>query len=167
MALTDQRRLFVEKYLQTFNASEAARQAGYSEKNVWAAASRLKDDPEIQAAIQKRLAEEAMTSDEVLHHLGELGRGQHADYFNVDKSGTIVSFDFKRAETDKKLNLIQKFKPVRGGQGYELHFHDRLKALELIGKTHKIFTDQVEQSGEIKVTVEYVDTVLEGGNDGT
>lgn len=53
--LTERQKRFVDFYIKTLNASEAARKAGYSKKTAPRTGAENLQKPQIQAAIQKRL----------------------------------------------------------------------------------------------------------------
>lgn len=55
--MTKRHEVFVTEYLKHFNASEAARTAGYSERTAGEQASRLLKDARIKAAIDRRYRE--------------------------------------------------------------------------------------------------------------
>lgn len=75
--LTGKQSVFIEEYLRCWNATEAARVAGYAHPN--------KDGPEnlvkagIADLIKARIAEKAMSADEVLIRLAEHARGSLED----------------------------------------------------------------------------------------
>jgi phage terminase small subunit len=79
MTLSKKRQLFVNEYLKTFNATQAARAAGYSgNDNVMAQRGyELVRNSEIRDIISKRLQESAMSADEVLQRLAEHARSEH------------------------------------------------------------------------------------------
>ena len=85
-----------------------------------------------------------MSADEVIHAIGEIGRASIEDLMDVDENGRL-SFDFKRAQEQKKLHLIKSITPT--AHGIKVEIHDRMKALELMGKHHKLFVDRSEISG--------------------
>jgi len=70
--LTDQRRVFVEEYLECWNATEAARRAEYKHPNKYGPF--LVKLGIVSDLIQRRLAEKAMTADEVLFRLTMMAR---------------------------------------------------------------------------------------------
>ncbi len=77
---TDKQRLFVEHYLRTWNASEAARQAGYKGSFRQIGSENL-SKPAIRAQIEERLAQAVMGANEALARLTEQARGfDPADY---------------------------------------------------------------------------------------
>lgn len=106
MALSNKRRAFIEEYLICWNATEAARKAGYSEHTARSQGQRLLTNVDIQAAIEGRINELSMSADEVIVRLT-----------NIARNGLTSS---------------------------RLRPSDVLRALELIGKSHALFTDRVE-----------------------
>jgi len=138
-----------------FNGRQAARAAGYSEKRLDVEPSELLKHPEIAALIKERLAETAMGAHEVQQRLAEIARGEYADFIETDPSGYIVRFDFAAAKKAGKLHLVKKFEATEGG--YKVEYHDPLKALQMLGKAHGLFTDKVEQSGSIEIKLTYDD----------
>lgn len=80
MKLTEKQRRFVDYYIETGNASEAARRAGYSEKTAgWIGQENLQK-PTIKAAIDARLREledkRIAKADEVMQFLTSTLRGE-------------------------------------------------------------------------------------------
>lgn len=71
---------FVDYYIQTANASKAARMAGYSAKTAYSIGQENLNKPEISEAIEKRLAElktaRTVELQEVLEHLSAVLRGE-------------------------------------------------------------------------------------------
>jgi phage terminase small subunit len=74
MALSNKQRKFINEYLQCFNATEAARLAGYSPKTARAIGAENLTKPDIAAEIEKALNESAMSASEVLMRLAEQAR---------------------------------------------------------------------------------------------
>lgn len=143
MALTPQRRRFVEEYLACWCAAEAARRAGYSARGHSAGTlgyRQLKRD-DVQALIRQRIAEKAMTADEVLLRLAEQARGEQAEYLRGD--GTV---DLERLLADGKGHLVKGTKWTQRGD-LVVEFHDGQRALELIGRHLALFVDRQELAG--------------------
>lgn len=84
--LTRKQRVFVAEYIQCWNASEAARRAGYSEKTAYAIGSELLRKPEIKAVIDACLAEIQMGADEAKARNTEYGRAYMGMFFKVSDS---------------------------------------------------------------------------------
>lgn len=90
MKLTPRQKDFCEYYLQTGNAAEAARKAGYSEKTARVIGPENLSKPAISEYITKRRAEmdKALIadSDEVLRFYSAVMRGEVRDQFGLEAS---------------------------------------------------------------------------------
>lgn len=84
--LSDKQKVFVEHYLRTWNATEAARAAGY-EQPACSGYENLRK-PQIIALIEARLAEVKILTNEVLARTESQMRGNMADFlrFEVEPS---------------------------------------------------------------------------------
>jgi len=100
MTLTTKQQAFVEHYLRSWNASQAARDAGYSEKSARLIGSENLTKPDIQAAIEARLAELKMSADEVLARLADQARGSMADFLRVDEEEITLSWSLLKVPTN-------------------------------------------------------------------
>lgn len=129
MTLTEQQEAFKDAYLETHNATEAARLAGYSHPNKQG--YRLLNHPEIKAAIVEEEKDRA-----VAH--------------GVDQEwllGKLVDMYYVATATVKpKLNSKtgKAIKDDEGNPVYTINHGAALKALELIGKYLGVFKDSVE-----------------------
>lgn len=88
--LTSKQTAFAEYYLQCGNASEAARNAGYSRKYTNTNASKLLQNTTILKYIEEHLsaasAERIASADEVLEYFTRVMRGEEKDAFGLDLS---------------------------------------------------------------------------------
>lgn len=148
MGLNNRQQIFINEYLKCWNASEAARRAGYNGR-ANTIGPRLLSDVVIAKEIERRKADLIMSADEVLVRLTQQARAEYSDYIKED--GTV---DLPNLVKSKKAHLIKKIKPTRHGQ--EIEFYDAQAPLELIGKQHGLFSEKVE----IKLAKE-VDTILD------
>jgi phage terminase small subunit len=149
-------RRFIEAYLETWNATDAARAAQYSwpEKQ----GQRLLTRPYVQAAISEALAACAMPANEVLARVSQHARVNIAmfltkvDYIDprTDLPKTRVEINWENLETYgylvKSLSWTKAGDPV-------ITLVDSQRALELIGKHQGMFKEQVEHSGSLEVDV--------------
>jgi hypothetical protein len=159
--MTRRQKVFVEKYLQYWNASRAAEEAGFAVPQVKSAY--LMKMPHIQAAIAERMKQMTMDADEVLTRLGQQARLNASMFFHFgwvpmkdrqgqhikDKSGEIIKtyemlgINWEMFEEYgylvKKLSYDRKGRPV-------IEFHDAQNALMLIGKAHRLFVDRMENT---------------------
>lgn len=144
--LTNKQRVFIEQYLICWNATEAARRAGY--KVPRQEGSRLLSNADVMRAISERLANLKMQADEVLARLTDHARGSLSDFIN--EAGEI---DLDKARQDDKLHLLKKYKvterKVKGiaERTVEVELYDAQAALVHLGKHLKLFTDRLEATG--------------------
>jgi len=130
--LTDKQKQFVLAYCgpARFNASEAARLAGYSEKTAHVIGWQLKNTLPIRARIDEFLEANTLTATEVLHELTDVGMRGLDECIEVKSYGDEVS---------AKMDASAK-----------------MKALELLGKHHQLFSENLNIHGGIEIR-EYVD----------
>lgn len=86
--LTPRQKAFANWYLKTFNATEAARRAGYSERSAASIGSENLRKPEIAAYIHERVRAQDLefvaSADETLAFLSAVMRGDIKDQFGLD-----------------------------------------------------------------------------------
>lgn len=146
--LTRKQQAFVEHYLICWNATEAARRAGYSPNSCRAMGSENLTKPDILAVINARLANLKMQADEVLARLTEQARGSLSDFIN--EAGDI---DLDRARQDDKLHLLKRYKVTerkvagKAERTIEVELYDAQAALVHLGKHLKLFTERLETTG--------------------
>jgi phage terminase small subunit len=95
--LTERQKRFAEYYIQTLNATEAAKKAGYSEKTAYSVGAENLKKPEIleyiNSVMKKLQSERIADADEVMQFLTEVMRGKVED-----QDGKITSvYDRTRA----------------------------------------------------------------------
>ena len=157
--MNKKQRVFVEEYLQCWNATEAAERAGYAHPNKQG--PRLLVNVGISDVIQKRISEKAMSADEVLLRLGDMARGDIGDFLSI--GGMSFDLSLKQAQELGITHLIKRVKQrtiitqKKDGDEEENHYieielHDSQAALEKLGRHHKLFTDRQEIIGDMKIT---------------
>lgn len=147
--------VFVSEYLKCWNASEAARRAGYSERTAYAIGSELLRKPEVEAAIQARLAEVHMSADEALKLTADIARGDVAQLMDISSVG--FNLDMAKAKELGLTRLIKKVKQKttthiaksesdedREVVELEVELYDAQAALRDILKLHGKFTDKLD-----------------------
>jgi len=148
--MTDMQALWLAEYLNpktaNFNATEAARLAGYRWPNK--VGPRLRQ--ELAAEIEAFLAERLMSASEALDRLSQQARADIGEFASLQTSDDLTNHP--------KSYLIKKMKrhARRNKDGtltarIEVELYDAQAALQLIGKHHGLFTDRVEHSGHIDV----------------
>lgn len=139
MEMNSRQKLFVTEYLVDFNATQAAIRAGYSEKTSYSQGQRLLKNVEVKNAIketrEKIQDENIATAKDVEEFLSQAMTGQ------LDEEVLLVT---GKGEGFSGVTRERK----------EISAKDRLKAAELLGKRHALFTDKVDlQTGDIVINV--------------
>lgn len=153
---TKKQRAFINEYLQCWNATEAAKRAGYSERSARAISSRLLTKDNIREEISRRIDERAMTADEAITRLAEQARGNVGDFMVFQEGIKQPYIDLEQAQ--EKLHLLKKFKRDASGK-IEIELYDAQSALVTILKAHGVFVDrsEVKLEGQITAIVNWDD----------
>lgn len=78
---TARRRMFVLHFCSNGgNATQAAKDAGFSMKTAYSIGHKLKNDPEVKALIEKKLEEMSLTPNETLKGISDIARSSLNDY---------------------------------------------------------------------------------------
>ena len=131
---------FVDYYIQTGNATESAKKAGYSLKSAYQVGCKLLKNPKIQKALNTRQAElesELIAKDkEVLEYLTKVMRGQTEEEVVVNVG------------VGKGFTQAQKVMAQAGAK-------ERLKAAEMLAKVKGMFINknELEISGSVPVVI--------------
>lgn len=138
--LNDRQERFVDEYLVDLNATAAAKRAGYSEKTARSQGQRLLTNVDIQAAIQKRQArlrgKLEITQERVLEELAAIAFANGTDFATINRNGLVRLVPTDDLPEDKKKAVAS----IKEGQyGTEVKLHDKVKALELLGKHLGVF----------------------------
>ena len=154
--LTGKQRLFVEAYLECWNATEAARRAEYqgNENTLGSVGWENMQKPAIAAAISRRLSEKAMSADEVLMRLANMARGDISEF--IQDYGAI---DWKAVK--EKGHLVKKVSHTQGKQS-SIELYDAQAALEKIGRGHGLFVDRQKHEYVGDITIR----IVRNGTDG-
>lgn len=138
MKLNARQKAFCEYYVACGNATEAAKKAGYSERTAYSMGNENLKKPELKKYIDemlKELEEKRMASaEEVIKFLTASMRGEiEEEVIVVEGQGEGIS----EARVEKK----------------QLSAKDRIKAAELLGKRHMLWTDKTSIEGTIPVMI--------------
>lgn len=167
--LMPKQRRFVDEYLIDLNATQAAIRAGYSEKTAYSIGIQNLKKPEIQAEIQKRQNrlqnKLEITQEKVLRELAAIAFANGSDFAKVVNDGLFASV--KMIPTDElppeKLPAIAGIKANQ--YGVEVKLHDKVKALELLGKYLGTFDGGPAQEQTENNLFEAIDSIGEEGFD--
>ena len=138
---------FVAEFLVTYSASEAVRRAGYIGRNADVVGAKTLRLPKVAAAIEEaerhRLRELRVTADRVEAELARIAFFDIRDLVHDD--GTLRGLSELDANTAAAISGIEVVtignKVVGFGEVRKLKIADKVKALELLDKRLKIFTD--------------------------
>jgi phage terminase small subunit len=116
----DRQRRFIREYLKSYNATQAAKTAGYSEKTAYSQGARLLKNVEIQRAIeaQEHNLENkiGITKERILKELALIGFSSIDEHLEVDAGGTVRAKSFDEMPI-AAVRCIKKIK--QSGQSRE------------------------------------------------
>lgn len=128
--LTQKQQRFVDEYIISGNATQAAIRAGYSKKTARFVGAENLTKPNIKDELEKRNAEiksqKTMDMQEVMERLAAIARGETVEQ-QVTNKGTVVEVEPKTS--------------------------DQIRAMELIGKRYGAWTDKKEVTGGLEINV--------------
>lgn len=128
--LTQKQQRFVDEYIISGNATQAAIKAGYSRKYANTNVTKLLQNTTIKIELEKRNAEiksqKTMDMQEVMERLAAIARGETVEQ-QVTNKGTVVEVEPKTS--------------------------DQIRAMELIGKRYGAWTDKKEVTGGLEINV--------------
>jgi phage terminase small subunit len=154
LELTEKKKRFVAEYLVDRNQTQAAIRAGYSPKTANEQASRLMTQKAVKAAIRAgSKAQEKrtrITADRVLRELA------HIAFLDIrrayEENGSLKNIHAMPATVARAIAAVETDDLFEGsgqdrfhiGQTKKLKLNDKVRALELLGKYFKMFTDKIE-----------------------
>lgn len=138
MTMTNKQQIFADEWLKDLNGTRAYKVAYPNVKKDRVAAtnaSRLLTNANVKAYVDEQLEimhnKRTATAQEVLEYLTAVMRGEHTEQ-----------------------TLIGLGEGAQGKTSIEVGAKDRLKAAELLGKRHALFTDKVDlNTGDIVIKV--------------
>jgi phage terminase small subunit len=157
VALTGKQRAFIDEYMIDHNAAGAARRAGYAEATCKETGSRLKNTPAIHAELQRREYDRAercdVKTDDILLELKRIAFFDVRTLFDpVTKKFRTDPWDMNEDELRALVNFDIIVVSKDGDYIVKAQPGNKIKALELLGRYKKLFTDKVETSGAQMVT---------------
>lgn len=128
--LTQKQQRFVDEYIISGNATQAAIRAGYSKKTARFVGAENLTKPNIKVELEKRndeiKSQKTMDMQEVMERLAAIARGETVEQ-QVTNKGTVVEVEPKTS--------------------------DQIRAMELIGKRYGAWTDKKEVTGGLEINV--------------
>jgi phage terminase small subunit len=150
--LTPKQTRFVEEYLIDLNAAAAAVRAGYSAKTAKEIGCENLTKPNVAAAVQKALAARSkqteITAEMVLTELARIGFSNMAHYAKWNPDGAVL-FESDNL-TDDAARCVAEVSQTVTAEGGTVKFklHDKVAALEKIGRHLGMFKEKVEITGK-------------------
>ena len=154
--LTAKQERFCQEYLKCLNATRAAIKSGYSAANADKIGSNLVRKSRVTARLKELQAARSrryeISAERILEELAKLAFSDITDYVSFNESGVRLkeSSDLNPKQRAAILEVSEVLNQHGGTTKFKLH--DKVKALELLGKYQKLFTDKHEHSGEISGT---------------
>lgn len=138
MKLTEKQKRFADYYIETGNATESARRAGYKGKNLNNVASENLAKVGVKSYIDEKLKilqdERTASAKEMLEFLTKSMRGE------LDEEVVVVE---GTGDGTSEARTVKK----------QIGLRDRIKSAELLGKRYRLFTDKVEVDGVVPVMI--------------
>ena len=139
--LTPKQAQFVDEYLVDLNATAAAIRAGYSEKTARFIGAENLTKPNVSAEIAQRRArlrsKLEISQEAVLQELASIAFANGTDFVTVTGAGLLCV----RPTSEVPKNRLPAIAGIKYGAqtGIEIKLHDKVRALELLGKHLGVF----------------------------
>ena len=142
--LTEKQKRFVQEYLVDLNATAAAKRAGYKDPNI---GRQLIAKNNVSAEIQKRQVKLQnklkITQERVLSELAAIAFANGTDFATVNANG-LINIKATSQVPKEKLPAVASIKYSRV-TGVEIKLHDKVRALEMLGKHLGLFDNRSTQ----------------------
>jgi phage terminase small subunit len=156
--LTKKQTLFIHHYIANgFNGTHAARSAGYNSTsdNVLAVIAsvllkHVKVKGEIDKVMSEKLDELGITEEKILAELGKIAFLSSDEFARED--GTLKTLDEVSENAKHAIVSVERYIDRHGVERRKAKLADKIKALELLGKSKKLFTDRVEHGGDMTLS---------------
>ncbi|MCY7486032.1 terminase small subunit [Paenibacillus alvei] len=160
MALTAKQKRFADEYLIDLNATQAAIRTGYSSKTATEQGARLLANVKVRAYIDERMAEHSkrtgVNQERIIRELARIAFVDPTELVDMDDASVKDS----TTEDDRAAIASVKVKRSSSKDGYsverEVRFADKIKALELLGKRYRMWTEKVDVTHKLPTFVESV-----------
>ncbi|RHH25983.1 terminase small subunit [Desulfovibrio legallii] len=155
--LTPKQAEFVRQYLVDLNATAAAIRAGYSERTAKSQGQRLLTNVDVSAALAAAKAEREqrteITQDRVVSELAKIAFADPRELMEWGPEGVKLKDSAELTEEQAASVAEVSETTTKDGGSLRLKKHDKVKALELLGRHLGMFTDKVksEISGGLEI----------------
>ncbi len=158
------KRIFIQHYLKTYNATQSAIAAKFSPKSAECQGSRLLRNVKVQEAIaqeERKLENKVFTSKEkILRELALIGYSDMKDYITIDSTGCVqaIGIDDLVLGASRAIKKVKEKRVIKASQGtkdkpsedtilestFEFELHDKITALINMGKELGMFREKHE-----------------------
>ncbi len=149
--LSEKQKRFVHEYLVDLNATQAAIRAGYSKKTAEVIGYENLRKPQIAEEIAKQQeklqSKLEITQQKVLEELASIAFANGTDFVSVTSNG-LINVKATSKVPKEKLPAIAGIKYTANGLGVEIKLHDKVRALELLGKHLGVFDNSGNGAAE-------------------
>ena len=156
MSLSPKQEAFAAGVAQGLSQAEAYRRAyprstAWKDESVWQCASRLMADIKVRSRIDDLMAKAAaaneVTQERIVRELARIAFGNKRAVMKWGPHG--VALIDSEALTDDEAAMVAEVQETVtvAGSSLKLKTHDKVKALELLGKHVGMFADKVQVSG--------------------
>lgn len=165
MSILERHKRFCSEYLKDLNITKAAERSGFSKKTAAQQGVRLLKNVKVRSLIKKLMKKREerteITQDRVLQELAICGFSDLANHLDINPdTGAIMARGFKdmpegsrRAlrsiKEDRVIKEDAKGEQVTVYDKVRFELHDKLKALELIGRHLGMFNEEAKALGEV------------------
>ena len=144
---------FCQEYMKDLNGAQAAIRAGYSEKGANVKGAQLlaivSISERIAELMQERQQRTQVTADMVIAELAKIGFHNVQDFVNGGNS--ILELKHLDANKTAAVSSVKTTLKADGDLVSEVKFHDKVAALEKLGKHLGIFERDNKQKTEITI----------------
>jgi len=151
MALSEQKKRFINRYFETLNGKQSAIYAGYSEATAKQIAYNILQEPEVEDYLEelrgKSEQKHSISKDRWLSEIEAIGFSNIQDF--ISQGNTVKDISMLPEEKAKAVGSIKKtVTEFDGGSKSTVEFklHDKLNALDKIGRHFGYFEKDNDQS---------------------
>ena len=169
MTLNRRHKIFIERYITHWNATQAAKDAGYSERTAFQQGHALLKHPEVRQALEDRqkeiMKELGLTQERVLREYMKLAYADIMDFCNVRTERVVVGYEEDGTPISEVRNIVtfkddldnlpdEKLAAISEvsespGSGVRVKLHDKQRALDALSKHLGVFAaDKLEVTGK-------------------
>lgn len=153
--LTPKQERFANEYIKTLNVTQSAIKAGYSPNSAHVTGSRLlrkdKVDEYIKSKKDEIMDDTILSAKELLYLLTQAAVGDETE----TKEAVVKKGTFERNPDSGRMNLVynEHVETVE----IPIKPSDRLKARDLLGRYHSLFTEKVDLNVATPVFIDSID----------